>query len=77
MGDGTAGMALITPITDIRSPVKPLASFFHKILTMLVAGRTRGTLDTAGNYLSTDILLLAVKAVDAKVFSVQEEPRFG
>ena len=37
MRDGAAYMSLITSITDIRSPVKPVAAFPYKILAVLVA----------------------------------------
>lgn len=37
MGDGAAGMSLITSVADIRGLVKLFAPFFHKIFTVLVA----------------------------------------
>ena len=70
MGNGTAGMPLIASVTDIRGPVKLLAPFFHKIFTVLVAG---SAFDITENDFPTDILLPAMEAVDAKIFSIQEE----
>ena len=74
MGNCTACMSLIAPITDIRSPVKPVASFFHKILTVLVACRAGGAFDITEYDLAADIFLLAMKTVDAKIFGIQEKP---
>lgn len=69
--DGAAYMSLITSITDIRSPVKPVAAFPYKILAVLVAG---STFDITKDNLSTDIFLLAMETVDTKIFGIQEEP---
>ena len=77
MWNGTVGMPLIAPVADIRCPVKSLAAFFHEILTMLVARGAGSTLNFAENDLATDILLLAVEAVDAEVFGIQKEPLPG
>ena len=74
MGDGTACMPLITPVTDIWSPVKPVAAFPYKILAVLVARRAGSTFDITKDNLSTDIFLLAMETVDTKVFGIQEEP---
>ena len=73
MGNGTAGMPLIASVTDIRGPVKLLAPFFHKIFTVLVAGWAGSAFDITENDFPTDILLPAMEAVDAKIFSIQEE----
>lgn len=77
MGNGTAGMAFITSVADIRCPVKPAAAFFDKILTVLVAGGAGSAFGVAENDLAADILFLAVKAVDAEVFCIQEEAPAG
>ena len=74
MGNGTTGMALITPIADIGSPIKRVAAFFHKILTVLVAGGAGSAFGIAENDFPADILLLTMEAVDAEVFSIEEEP---
>ena len=44
---------------------------------MLVARGAGSTLNFAENDLATDILLLAVEAVDAEVFGIQKEPLPG
>lgn len=49
-----------------------MAPCFHKVPAMLVVGWAGGSFDIAEDDFSTDILLLAVKAVNAKVFSIQE-----
>lgn len=74
MGNGTASMSLLAPVTDIGSPVKPVAAFFHKILAVLVTGGAGSALHVAKNDLSTDILLLAVETVDAEVFGIKKKP---
>lgn len=73
MGYGTAGMSLTTSVTDIRGPVKSLAPFFHKIFTVLVARWAGSAFDMTEYDFPTDILLLAVEAVDAKIFGIQEK----
>jgi len=73
MWNGTTDMGLITAVADIGSPVKPVTAFLHKILTVLVAGGAGRTFRITENDFSADILLLAVKTVDAEIFSIQEE----
>lgn len=73
MGDRTTYMPLITPIADIRGPIKPVAVFPHKIVTMLIAGRTGGAFNIAEKDFPADILFLAMETMDAEVFSVQEK----
>lgn len=72
--DSTADMGLITSVADIGSPVKPVAAFLYKIITVLVAGGTGRAFGIAENDFPADILLLTMEAVDAEVFSIQEEP---
>lgn len=74
MRDRTTYMPFVTPIADIGGPVKPVAMFPRKILTMLITGRAGSAFNIAEQDFLTDILLLAMETVDTKVFSVQEKP---
>ena len=55
-----------------KEPGQDMAPCFHKVPAILVVGWAGGSFDIAEDDFSTDILLLAVKAVNAKVFSIQE-----
>lgn len=77
MGNGTAGMSLITSVADIGSPFKPVAALFDKILTVLVTRGEGSTFNIAENELAADILLLTMEAVYTEVFGIEEEPPAG
>lgn len=77
MWNSTAGMTFLTPVADIGGPVDSVAAFFFKILAVVVAGRTRGTLDAAKNDLFTNVGLSAAEAFFAEVLRVEEEAFAG
>ena len=68
--DGTVRNLFVTAIADIRSFIKPVAAFFFKVRTGLVAGRAGSTLDTAKKDFPTGIGLFTMVAVDTKVFGI-------
>ena len=77
MRNSTTGTAFITSVTDIRSPVDPVAALFYEVLAMVVTGRAGGTLDVTEDDLSADIGFVTVEAFGAEVLRVIEETFTG
>ena len=73
MGNSASDMTFVTAIANIGSTDEPLTTLLLIILTMLITRRTGCTLDVAKNDFATNICLLAMIPVYAKVLGVKKK----
>lgn len=73
MRDGTACVAFVAAVADVRSPVDPVTVFFDKPFAVKVAGRAGSAFDVAEDYLFTDIGPVTAKTFGAEVMSIVKE----